>query len=300
MWNDLVQSFLKVLQAMFQKPTSTPQSIHSPPTPIPVVVPTVMPQVVVDTTPIPIPVPPLSNGTFLICPIQLSVNGQPLTPYTAKISAIIDHSGTSIDPKSTKTWGIVAKDQKTRAFNGEVGDSQPSAGAPYGYTKQVSAPFFANKEINYVGAPGPGDTYGPTYYLNYDGHAGYDFAYPVMTAIQVTADGDLYKAQSDSIDGANRNWYLKKFGKDNPTAWEGWHTFYIKHPNGYSSYFLHCTKLVDEIENQLQDYGKCVPVKQGQLIAYTGNYGGVPAHLHFEVRNRDGKIVDPYCDKLWL
>lgn len=260
---------------------------------------TVTPPVITDTTPPPTPVSPLSNGAFLFCPIQLSVNGRPLTPYTAKISAIIDHSGTSIDSTSNKTWGIVAKDQKTKAFNGEVGDGQPSAGAPYGYTKLVPAPFFANKEINYVGAPGQGDTYGPMYYLNYDGHAGYDFAYPIMTAIQASADGDLYKAQTDPINGANRSWYLKKFGKDNPTAWEGWHTFYIKHSNGYSSYFLHCTKLIDEIENQLTNYQKCVPVKQGQLIAYTGNYGGVPAHLHFEVRNQKGKIVDPYEDRLW-
>ncbi len=237
---------------------------------------------------------------FLICPIQENdANGKLLTSRTAKITAVIDHAGTAIDANSTKTWGLNAKDQRVKAFNGEVGDGESSAGAPYGYAKKSPTPFFSAGEINYVGAPGPGDKHGPTFYLNYDGHAGYDFKCGEGTPIIAPAGGNLYKAQADPIDGVNRNWCLKNLGINNPTAWQGWHTFYIKHPNGYSTWFLHCTKLVDEIESQLVDYQKCAPVRQGQLIAYSGKYGGVPPHLHFEVRNDKDSIVDPYGDQLW-
>ena len=292
---ELLKSLAQVLQRPQIKPAPQPIPVETKITPIvsPLLVPKVSPgpnfEEVLDT----------STG-FLVCPVQLKdADGKHVTSRTAKITAVIDHSGTAIDPDSTKPWGINAKDQKVKAFNDEIGDGESSADKPYGYASQIPAAFFATKEINYVGAAGAGDKYRPTFYLNYDGHAGYDFKCAEGTGILAPAGGDLYKAQTDPINGVNKGWYLKNFGKDNPTAWEGWHTFYIKHTNGYSTWFLHCTKLIDEMESVLSDYQKCVPVKESQLIAYSGRYGGVPPHLHFEVRNDKGIVIDPYKDQLW-
>ena len=292
---ELLKSLAQVLQRPQIKPAPRPISVETNTTPI--ANPQSSPQI--PTEPKNEEAPDTSTG-FLLCPVQLKdVDGRAVTSHTAKITAVIDHSGTAIDPNSTNPWGINAKDQKVKAFNGEIGDGESSAEKPYGYAKQAPAAFFVLKEINYVGAAGTGDKYGPTFYLNYDGHAGYDFKCAEGTGILAPPHGDLYKAQTDPIDGVNKGWYLKNFGKDNPTAWEGWHTFYIKHANSYSMWFLHCTKLIDEIESVLTDYQKCIPVKQGQLVAYSGRYGGVPPHLHFEVRNNKGVVVDPYKDKLW-
>lgn len=231
----------------------------------------------------------IASSSFMVCPIQANdANGQPVTPFTAKIASVIDHSDTTIDPTSKKGWGLHAKDQKVIAFNSEVGDGESSAVAPFGYTKKTLSPFFAGKEINYVGAVGGGDAYGPTFYLNYDGHAGYDFAYGSMTPILAPADGTLHKATN-----ADDNVYGQ--------GWEIHHTFYIKHSNGFSTWFRHCTKLADDIEAVLlNDYSKSYPVTQGQVVAYVGNFGKVPFHLHFETKNSSGKIVDPYGDKLWV
>src|SRR5262249_10094815 len=130
---------------------------------------------------------------FLACPIPGA------TPATVKISAIIDHSNPS--------YGIKSRDQKVAAFNGEMGEGQPSAEAPYGYTKEKPGVFFAKGELNYVGAHGAGDEYPAAWYLNYDGHAGYDFPYPQGTPILAAASGELFKATDadDTVYGQGWN-----------------------------------------------------------------------------------------------
>ncbi len=233
--------------------------------------------------------PPKSRDGFLICPIQANdEQGRPVMFRTVKICSVVDHSGTALDPGSGKRWGLGAKDQKVRAFNGEVGGGFPSSSAPFGYTKQQPAPFFVNKEINYVGSPSLGDAYGPTFYLNYDGHAGYDFLYPRMTPVIAPADGELKKATAaeDTVYGQ---------------GWDAGHTFYIKHTNGFSTWYRHCVKLVDEIESAIgNDFSKSRTVQQGKTIAYVGAFGTGGPHLHFEVRDPEGNIVDPYEDDLWI
>ncbi len=218
---------------------------------------------------------------FLICPIKM--DGQSLTPVTVKISSVLDHSGTAIEQGSGKHWGKSAKDQKVKAFNGEIGQGPQCPEEPCGYPNSNSIEFFSKKEINYVGVASDGSKK----ILQYDGHAGYDFPYPKGTPVVAPADGKLYKAASgkDVIYGAN---------------WNIDGSFYIEHESGFVTWFRHCEKLTDSLELQISnDFTKYCDVKQGDVIAYVSKKGTRAVHLHFEVRNPQGNIVDPYRDKLW-
>ncbi len=199
---------------------------------------------------------PTSNG-FLICPIKENdADGKPLTSRTVRISAVIDHSGTAIDPSSTKFWGKGAKDQTVKAFNGEVGCGKQCPAEPCGYQKQDLSEFFANKEINYVGVRSDGGKCT----LQYDGHAGYDFPYSPGTPVIAPASGELHKATqgSDLIYNA---------------CWDKDHSFYIKHDNGFVTWFRHCIKLADDIETLIgSDLTKICRVEKGQSIAQSGDF----------------------------
>lgn len=286
-WGELLQALFRVLGTIFSKPTivtpTTPSSTIPSSEEKPEAIPSVQ-----NNLPIQTPKQPIDTG-FLACPIQANdTGGKPVTAYTVQISAVVDHSDTAIDPTSSKNWGLCAKDQTVRAFNGEIGDGEASAGPPYGYAKKTPGPFFTNKEINYIGAGGAGQIHPRTWYLQYDGHAGYDFPYPCMTPMLATADGELHKATNAED---------KAYGQ----GWDKNHAFYIKHQNGFASWYRHCTKLKDEIEVQIgSDLTKTYPVSKGQVVAYVGDFGFPGSmHLHFEVHDAQGKIVDPYGDKLW-
>lgn len=83
---------------------------------------------------------------------------------------------------------------------------------------------------------------------------------------------------------------------------------YIKHPNGYSTVYAHLQKFETSIQDLVKQkqYKKesyeielfpkqnSLPVKKGDLIAYTGNSGssGGP-HLHYEIRDSYGRPMNP-------
>lgn len=295
----LLNNLGEILKALFHALQNLISKQVSQPVPNPMEVkplPKVEPPVVSQDPPKPETVTPSPQGKgFLICPIQgTDPDGKPLTSRTAKIASVLDHSYTSIDADAKLppfSWGMRAKNQKVKAFNGEIGDGESTSGSTaLGYVKTPPGPFFSRKEINYVGSGSGASGYPANYYLNYDGHPGYDFSYQTGTPIIAPADGYLCKIEKDPVSGPRGS-----------ISWEVYHTFCIKHTNGFSTWFLHCRELKAEIETEiLDDFQKSVFVKQGELVAYSGKQGTPAQHLHFEVRGPQGEIVDPYSDGIWI
>jgi hypothetical protein len=102
---------------------------------------------------------------------------------------------------------------------------------------------------------------------------------------------------------------------------------YVRHPSGYSTVYGHLDKFTPEIEDYViaRQYDRNsymvtlfpakdeFPVKQGQLLAWSGNSGSSSGpHLHFEVRKSDSEFpvnplmfdfrpedrIDPVIEKL--
>ncbi|MDX1463406.1 MAG: M23 family metallopeptidase [Marinirhabdus sp.] len=83
---------------------------------------------------------------------------------------------------------------------------------------------------------------------------------------------------------------------------------YIQHPNGYTTVYAHLQRYAHDIEDYVKEkqYQKetyefedfpektYLPVKKGEIIAYTGNSGssGGP-HLHYEIRDPGSRPMNP-------
>lgn len=218
-------------------------------------------------------------------PLGVMCGNKPCTPYTVKLSAIIDHSGTPLDQESNNTW--YGKDDIVLAYTGERGEKI------YGWDGS-SSPGFKNSQGtdfkingNYVGTSSTGSEF-----LQYDGHPGYDFPYPAGTPIIAPASGRLFKATEDTV---NHNSSCALNG------WEEWHSFYIEHEQGFTTWYLHASDLHATIKDEIAKFGSAL-VEQGQVVALVGNFGAcssVGTHLHFEVRRGLSQVVEPYTEDLW-
>ncbi|MEN0050903.1 MAG: TonB family protein, partial [Bacteroidota bacterium] len=94
-------------------------------------------------------------------------------------------------------------------------------------------------------------------------HTGVDYVVPMNTEIVATADGKVV---------AVKNWQ-KGYGLH----------LTVEHQNGYATFYAHLEKALVKVGQS---------VKQGEVIALSGNTGtSTGPHLHYEVR-KDGKAID--------
>jgi cysteine-rich repeat protein len=229
---------------------------------------------------------------------RLPIDAGSAGPYDAPIISLMDHSGLfysrCCDTRITAFSGATAERGADSVLCPVAPDAPTCLTAPCqcGYGNPDGTDFDVTD--GYTGLFSPG-------YLYYDGHAGYDYDYGFGTPIVAPAPGSLCKAIPDPING----------GLGQPTAWDGFHTFYIDHGvfdgTGWSTWYLHAADLAGmgtggESLPGLAP-GECAPVADGQAVATVGNHGTGAPHLHFEVRRYvpgDGpaantaKVVDAY------
>jgi hypothetical protein len=81
----------------------------------------------------------------------------------------------------------------------------------------------------------------------------------------------------------------------------------IRHDDGYATVYAHLSGFNDRLERRVREEQRrlgCFPVdinplsgeihvEQGELIAYSGDTGTGSAHLHFEIRDGQGRAVNP-------
>jgi len=137
------------------------------------------------------------------------------TPYTATISAVVDHSVST---------GFNCPDNVVTAYTGERGELQygksnwstPTTGSSclgqtlWGFAQNGLAPFSVNGQYN---SP---DLNGNDLFLFYDGHTGYDYRSAEGTTVYAAAAGSAIP-YSDGVK--------------------------ITHPSGYDTYYLHLSSI---------------------------------------------------------
>ena len=122
-------------------------------------------------------------------------------------------------------------------------------------------------------------------------HSGLDFKTTGKEGLPVYATGDGYVSRIK----------ISTFGYGK--------AIYITHPNGYTSVYGHLQKANGAIEDYIKKkqyeettyeiemylYPTELPVKKGDIIAYSGNTGGSSSpHLHFEFRDtKSEQIINP-------
>lgn len=94
-------------------------------------------------------------------------------------------------------------------------------------------------------------------------HLGTDYALNYGTSVNATADGTVIWAKM-----------CRGYGL----------LMIVDHGNGYQTYYAHLSET---------KYLAGARVKKGEVIACSGDSGGVPAHLHYSVRTKEG-FINPW------
>lgn len=245
----------------------------------------------------------LLPSNYLSFPLQVMCGNVLCTPFTAPVSAVMDHSLAS----QYEEDGIML------TFNNERGDR--INGFHQGCYKKNDGSAFLVGKLNYVGTKGTGGK--P--YLCYDGHPGYDYPQLQGTDIFAPATGKLCVATIKTTQQSPANvWRNPTECGDIPdvvtTRWvmprekprrTNYNTFYIFHReyiNGsmddYMTVFLHSNSLENAVWSTVASQGY-VNVNRNQHIAEVGKVGTGGNHLHIEVYKRvngEWSRVDPYGD----
>ncbi|WP_295101906.1 PA14 domain-containing protein [uncultured Candidatus Kuenenia sp.] len=207
------------------------------------------------------------------------------TPYTAKISAVFDHTMKGKD-KNSNNYVV--------AYTGEGGSEkapgtcekengmETNKGCGY-YKKGDDNPFIINN--HYVGVKNKAKI------LQYDGHSGYDYKVELKTPVYAAAKGKVVEAEWNVYPPGH-----KHAGEDAG----GGYFIRIKHDNDYTTSYLHLFDMNDQTAGFKVAKGD--NVDKEQIIAYSGNTGAASSgpHLHFEVRKgwvenvSRGTSIDPY------
>ncbi|HEX4955745.1 MAG TPA: peptidoglycan DD-metalloendopeptidase family protein [Thermoanaerobaculia bacterium] len=250
--------------------------------------------------------PAYSPGAFLS---RFPIESEPGGPAVAAVTSVLDHHLPRAGVPDTwrfpyTCWSSCnsepdrcADDDGIRqvlAFEGSLGDAQwGENAAPPGYRRGCDGSAFAFAAFDYLGAGGGGigtcgggATTAPSY-LDYDGHPGYDFGYPLGVGIVAAADGWLERPATDPV--------------NSPCSGSGsnYNQLRIRHDNGLETWYLHAIEGSEctAVPALCQPEGGPVFVTAGQRIAQVGSTGIDPPapHLHFEVRrSADQQIVDPF------
>jgi murein DD-endopeptidase MepM/ murein hydrolase activator NlpD len=239
-------------------------------------------------------------------PIGFPISGQ--NPYTAPIITVLDHSTDYFYDKNQGQVAAYTGEQGVRTSSMPCG---PSGLPPCGYYNLNFVPndttstlqFIVNGNYTGVSADAP-DQYKV---LNYRGHSGYDYGYGAGTVIVAAQSGTLYVPANDPVNDPGGN-----------DPWCTFHSFYIDHGNGWTTWYLHAARLLvgvsphgactNGIASNIRYDEPIAHVSQGQSVAVVGNFangvaGGVGYHLHFEVRRgcdlssgavKQCMVVDPY------
>ena len=209
------------------------------------------------------------------------------TPFTAPVSAVMDNSVLERTPIEFYVPGNVIK-----AFNGEIGRLEygsiymdPWQAIWLAFKNSGGTDFFPPsasgvRPLNYINGP----------YLSYTGMPGYNYDVPAGTPVLATADGKLYKAETDPVNGAGYDVYNNS---------------YIDHQNGFFSWYLYAPLTPAILAEINLNPAKYAQVTKGQVIGYVApsGYEGIADRLHFEVRcngSDNQNVVDPYKLGLWL
>jgi prepilin-type processing-associated H-X9-DG protein len=223
------------------------------------------------------------------------------TPYKNQVNTLLDHSN--------QKGSFYTRDGVILAYDGTTARKDcgivhlPGFKRILGYVRCDGGAGIAR--MNYrQGYPAPADG---TNVLWYDGHSGYDYQVVKLAPILAATDGILCVStnvhdQSSSVwSNSDKCPYEDDLNVNGlhgaSSSWEGWHIFYIVHPSGRSTWYLHADSLDPAVMSAIQDHGYAEVVRL-QQVAFVGGWGGVSPHLHFEVRDgiETANVLDPYGD----